>query len=154
MTSGTSPERTDRELSFRLSRAGVNIITEEFVTLAMAAHGPSLDNGMRRARQVGAAYSEGIAALGNDFCVEFQPDGLKWQFLVATQEYLFELSHVNRWAIYRCGRRTLELVSLDGGPVPDMPLPHLRAVAVDVKIRLGDYLRYYQIPLPENSEFQ
>jgi hypothetical protein len=145
----------DNELSLRLLRAGINSLTEEFVPLVMSAHRPGFEPRIADAWRRGSGFSESISALGDDFCIEFRPDGLSWQFLVGPTEpgYLFELTHQNRWMIYRCGERALELVSYDGGPLPDLTVSDLKGIADDVSRRLGDYLRLYRIPLPQNTHY-
>jgi hypothetical protein len=145
---------TDDELSVRIARASINEMTKEFVPLVMAAHRAAFDQGVVRARQGGSGFSASVAPLGDDFCISYRPDGLCWQMLVGPeQNYLFELTHMDRWIIYRLGNQVLEPVSYDGGPMPEMPLADLQAVAVDVKRRLGEYLRLYRIVLPEDTMF-
>lgn len=142
------------EVFFRIHRAHINSLTEEFVRIVMAAHRPSFDQGVAHARQIQRSFGVPVEGLGDSFQIEYRPDGLCWQFLVTPEhDYLFELSHMDRWALYRFDGTTWRVVSYDGGPLPDMSLHDLKLAALDVRRVLGDYLRVHRLPLPHDSWF-
>ena len=92
---------TDEAL-FRLNRAYLNSLTEEFVRIVMVAHRQTFDQGVAHARQNGQQFGVAVAGLDDSFQIEYRPDGLCWQFLVTPEHYyLFELSHMDRWMLYR-----------------------------------------------------
>ncbi len=68
-------------------------------------------------------------------------------------DYLFELSHMDRWIIYRLEGHTWHAVSYDGGPLPDMSLTFLKAAVIDARRLMGDYLRHHRLPLQHDSGF-
>ncbi|GLY50578.1 hypothetical protein [Lentzea sp. NBRC 102530] len=144
---------TDEAL-IRLNRAYINSLTEEFVRIVMVAHRPSFDQGVAHARHVQRPVSVPIPELDNSFEIQYRPDGLIWQFLVTPEhDHLFELSHMDRWFLYRLEGTTWRAVSADGGPLPDMSLHDLKLAAIDVRRLLGDYLRVHHLPLPHDSGF-
>jgi len=138
----------------RLNLDYIRSLTDEFVRIVMVAHRPAFDQGVARARQIEGRFSVPIDALEGSFEIEYHPDGLIWQFLVTPEHgYLFELSHMNRWRLYRLDGHTWRAVPFHGGPVPDMPLQDLKLAAIDVRRVLGQYLRLHQVPLSGDSVF-